>query len=464
MPVPPEPASDAPSTASNITGTPGDDVLVGTPGDDSLFGQDGNDSLFGEDGNDYVDGVNGDDTLRGGNGDDEIHGRNGNDLILGGPGNDVITGDRGNDVINGEDGDDVIDGNLDDDTIEGGAGNDRINAIGGGFDRVSCGDGQDVVFADVTDEVNAELRGRAAVGRSSAAALAPGARRRTSVLPLLRGKTDVRRERAGPSATGRTRRRRVELEASGASTARGRRSARTPRPCVLQPPCGCFARRGRRRRARLVRGGATSAACDCAAVGAAGGPGACSEPRALVPARAMVAIAAAPVACSATMPITIWPGRTRARRARSGRDERGQRGLVGQRRARAVQQRLDRGHRRRLAARELLVAAALELAPDQRGALRAGQPLDRAQRAGEALALLDDLEGRRRAAGQLGRQRGGRPRGAEVVVAAIAHDREQPRLDVDGHLARDDRAVRAHEAVLHGVLGQAASRPQRDVA
>ena len=49
----------------------------------------------------------------------------------------------------------MIDGNLDDDTIEGGPGNDRINAIGGGFDRVSCGDGQDVVFADVTDEVNA---------------------------------------------------------------------------------------------------------------------------------------------------------------------------------------------------------------------------------------------------------------------------------------------------------------------
>jgi hypothetical protein len=27
--------------------------------------------------------------------------------------------------------------------------------VGGGFDRVSCGDGQDVVFADVGDEVNA---------------------------------------------------------------------------------------------------------------------------------------------------------------------------------------------------------------------------------------------------------------------------------------------------------------------
>ena len=32
----------------------------------------------------------------------------------------------------------------------------------------------------------------------------------------------------------------------------------------------------------------------------------------------MVAMAAAPVACSAIMPIAIWPGRTRARRATSG--------------------------------------------------------------------------------------------------------------------------------------------------
>ena len=77
---------------------------------------------------------------------------------------------------------------------------------------------------------------------------------------------------------------------------------------------------------------------------------------------------------------------------------------MGQGGPRAVQQGLDRRDRRRLSARELLVAAALELATDQRGALRARQPLDRAQRAREALALLDDLEGRRRAARQLGRR------------------------------------------------------------
>jgi Ca2+-binding RTX toxin-like protein len=152
--VPAEPATDAPP-ASNIFGTAGDDVRLGTPGDDSLFGAAGNDQLFGEDGNDYVDGEDGDDLLRGGNGDDEIHGRNGNDLILGAPGDDAITGDRGTDTINGEAGDDVINGNLDADVLAGGEGDDRIQAVGGGFDRIDCGPGQDTVFADVDDAVNA---------------------------------------------------------------------------------------------------------------------------------------------------------------------------------------------------------------------------------------------------------------------------------------------------------------------
>ena len=83
----------------------------------------------------------------------------------------------------------------------------------------------------------------------------------------------------------------------------------------MQPPDERFARAG----GFVDRGWcatATSAACDCAEVGAAGGSGACSDPSALVPASAMVAMAAAPVACSAIMP--AWPGRTRARRATSG--------------------------------------------------------------------------------------------------------------------------------------------------
>jgi hypothetical protein len=35
--------------------------------------------------------------------------------------------------------------------IAGDEGDDRIQVVGGGFDRVSCGDGKDTVFADATD-------------------------------------------------------------------------------------------------------------------------------------------------------------------------------------------------------------------------------------------------------------------------------------------------------------------------
>src|SRR5215218_2125914 len=152
--VPPEPANDAPSTASNIFGTAGNDVLFGTPGDDSLFGGDGNDELFGNDGNDYVDGENGNDILHGGNGNDELHGRNGDDVLLGNAGDDRLFGERGRDTINGEDGNDQIYGGLDPDIIAGGPGNDRIQAVDGSVDRIDCGDGVDVVFADVDDVVD----------------------------------------------------------------------------------------------------------------------------------------------------------------------------------------------------------------------------------------------------------------------------------------------------------------------
>ena len=114
-----------------------------------MFGNDGNDVLYGNGGDDYVDGENDDDDLHGGPGNDSMHGRGGNDVVLGNEGDDFITGDRGNDTINGGPGNDQINGNLDDDVIAGEEGDDRIHAVGGGFDRISCGDGFDVVFADV---------------------------------------------------------------------------------------------------------------------------------------------------------------------------------------------------------------------------------------------------------------------------------------------------------------------------
>ena len=143
VPVPAEPATDAPPPSNNIFGTVGNDMLFGTEGADSLFGNDGNDVLFGNGGDDYVDGENGDDELHGGPGNDALHGRGDNDVILGNEGDDPITGDRGNDTINGGPGNDNIFGNLDDDIIAGDEGDDRIQVVGGGFDRVSCGDGKD---------------------------------------------------------------------------------------------------------------------------------------------------------------------------------------------------------------------------------------------------------------------------------------------------------------------------------
>ena len=38
--------------------------------------------------------------------------------------------------------------------LAGGEGDDRIQAVGGGFDRIDCGPGTDLVFADVDDAVN----------------------------------------------------------------------------------------------------------------------------------------------------------------------------------------------------------------------------------------------------------------------------------------------------------------------
>jgi hypothetical protein len=49
---------------------------------------------------------------------------------------------------------DQIFGGLDPDVIAGGPGDDRIQALDGSVDGVACGDGTDVVFADVDDVVN----------------------------------------------------------------------------------------------------------------------------------------------------------------------------------------------------------------------------------------------------------------------------------------------------------------------
>jgi Ca2+-binding RTX toxin-like protein len=92
---------------AEITGTPGDDVLVGTEDDDLIEGLAGDDEVSGREGNDVLDGEAGDDVLQGGDGRDRLIGGDGSDNLFGGPDPDRLSGGPGNDVMLGEGGDDI---------------------------------------------------------------------------------------------------------------------------------------------------------------------------------------------------------------------------------------------------------------------------------------------------------------------------------------------------------------------
>ncbi len=72
----------------------------------------------------HIRALSGDDALTGGSLDDDLRG---------GPGNDTLVGGAGRDVL------------------DGGAGNDTVQARDGEVDTVSCGEGADIVVADVVD-------------------------------------------------------------------------------------------------------------------------------------------------------------------------------------------------------------------------------------------------------------------------------------------------------------------------
>jgi hypothetical protein len=57
--------------------------------------------------------------------------------------------------VNGVPGDDTISGTQGSDTVQGGEGDDRISEVDGAVDRIDCGPGADVVFADADDVVAA---------------------------------------------------------------------------------------------------------------------------------------------------------------------------------------------------------------------------------------------------------------------------------------------------------------------
>jgi hypothetical protein len=136
-----------------VDGGPGDDIMSGgnfSTDDDTFTGGEGNDILDGQLGNDTVEGGPGDDTLNPSPGDDTLDGGDGNDSTgcSSFPGSDTLRGGAGDDNLCGGPGADLFDG---------GDGNDSLNSFDSAVDRgVTCGGGNDFLWADVFDPVSSD--------------------------------------------------------------------------------------------------------------------------------------------------------------------------------------------------------------------------------------------------------------------------------------------------------------------
>ena len=130
-------------------------------------------------------------------------------------------------------------------------------------------------------------------------------------------------------------------------------------------------------------------------------------------------------------------------------------GRLGKRDPRAHQQRLDRRHRRLHRLRDLLIAERVDLAQQQRRALRLGQLADVGDQRPELLAGLDPVGGGDPVVAdhRVHRVLAVGDRAPQVVEAAVARDPVQPRAHVDVALVGAHRCVRLHEHLLEHVLG-----------
>ena len=130
-------------------------------------------------------------------------------------------------------------------------------------------------------------------------------------------------------------------------------------------------------------------------------------------------------------------------------------GRLGQRDPRAHEQRLHAGDGRLHRLGDLVVAERVDLAQQQRRALRLGQPLHVLDEQAELLAAVD-LVGRRGAVlGQVDVHRV-HPDGldaAQVVQRAVARDAVQPRAHVERAFVGDHRVEGRGEDLLQNVLG-----------
>jgi hypothetical protein len=147
------------SAANTRTGGAKTDIMFGLGGNDSLRGGAGVDCLYGAAGRDVLRGGGGADRLFGGTSHDRLLGDAGNDRLSGQSGNDRLNGGTGSDSLAGAAGRDVLTDRRGRDRFSGGAGVDRIDArdtkVGDRkiADRILCGPGRDIVYADPRDRV-----------------------------------------------------------------------------------------------------------------------------------------------------------------------------------------------------------------------------------------------------------------------------------------------------------------------
>jgi uncharacterized repeat protein (TIGR01451 family) len=88
--------------ATQVNGTPGNDVICGTAAAEDISGGGGNDVIFGGGGNDRIFGGEGDDILLGGAGNDQLAGGAGNDRLYGQADSDYAAGNEGTDTCDAE--------------------------------------------------------------------------------------------------------------------------------------------------------------------------------------------------------------------------------------------------------------------------------------------------------------------------------------------------------------------------
>lgn len=138
--------------ADKIEGNGGDDCILGGDGADKINGNSGSDAIFGEGGADSINGNDDDDFIDGGDGADTINGNNGNDTLIGGAAADTLRGENGEDHLIGGDAADTLDGGNQDDILEGGDGPDTLRG-GNGDDELHGGDGADSLLGQAGDDL-----------------------------------------------------------------------------------------------------------------------------------------------------------------------------------------------------------------------------------------------------------------------------------------------------------------------